>query len=333
MRDALNLLQQLNTYYGSEIKLPQVQAMLGISGDQRSKELVKHIVAKDVAAGVATINNVNSDGLDLRQFNRDVVEYLRLLLLVKTGSVNSLELTAEDIKELKDLAAKASTAQALKAVKRFGQLDLSLDNYSTLPLELALVDSILPDEEKIEYSPKAEPEPTVKKVNPTAMQSPSIAKANPSSAAPKAAVRPVEKKTPETAAPEVRKVINPEPPPKSAPHVDSPLAAGSAIEQLQAQWTKIINESPDGMSKTPAAALLRSARPVSIENDTLVVSVKHQYHKEKMDILENQKTVDKIVSSFLGRPCKVRCVYEHENNHLVKAALNMGAQVIDAEGK
>jgi DNA polymerase-3 subunit gamma/tau len=148
MRDALNVLQQLNTYYGSEINLPQVQAMLGISGDQRSKELVKNIVAKDVAAGVATINNVNSDGLDLRQFNRDIVEYLRLLLLVKTGSGDSLELTADDNKELKELAAKASVTQAIKAVKRFGQLDLSLDNYSTLPLELALVECTLPDEEK-----------------------------------------------------------------------------------------------------------------------------------------------------------------------------------------
>jgi len=141
MRDALNLLQQLYTQYGNDITLPQVQSMLGISGDQRSKELVKHIVARDVAAGVATINNFNSDGLDLRQFNRDVVDYLRLLLLMKTGSTSSLELTADDIKELKELAAKASVNQVLKAVKRFGQLDLSLDNYSTLPLELALVDS------------------------------------------------------------------------------------------------------------------------------------------------------------------------------------------------
>ena len=55
--------------------------------------------------------------------------------------------------------------------------------------------------------------------------------------------------------------------------------------------------------------------------------------KEKMDILENQKTVDKIVSSFMGRQCKVRCVYEHENNHLVKAALKMGAQAIESEEK
>ena len=45
-----------------------------------------------------------------------------------------------------------------------------------------------------------------------------------------------------------------------------------------------------------------------------------------MDNLENQKTAEKIVSSYLGRSCKVRCVYEYENNDLVKAALNMGAQ-------
>ena len=113
----------------------------------------------------------------------------------------------------------------------------------------------------------------------------------------------------------------------------NPLSTGSAIEQLQGQWSRMINEAPEGLGKTPAAALLRSARPLSIENDTLVVSVKHQYHKEKMSILENQKTVDKIISSFMGRPCKVRCVYEHENNHLVKAALKMGARVIDGEEK
>ena len=113
-----------------------------------------------------------------------------------------------------------------------------------------------------------------------------------------------------------------------------PVAAGDVIGQLQVQWTKIINEAPENLRKTPAAALLRSARPVSMENDTLTVSIRHQYHKEKMDAIENQRTADRIVSSFLGRSCRVRCVYEHENNHLVKAALRMGAQVIDnGEGK
>ena len=135
--------------------------------------------------------------------------------------------------------------------------------------------------------------------------------------------------------PAVVKTVNvkTDPAPKATAPVESPLAAGSPIEQLQTQWSRLINESPDGLHKTTAAALLRSARPKEIKEDVLIISVKFPILKDNIEKIENQKTVDKIVSKFLGRPCKVRCIYEHENNHLVKAALNIGAQVIDAEGK
>jgi DNA polymerase-3 subunit gamma/tau len=317
LRDALNLLQQANTFYGNEIELAQVQSLLGISGDKRAKELVKHIVDRDASGGIATIISVNSDGLDLRQFHRDVVDYLRMLLLVKTGSGENIELTAEDTRDLKDLAAKAPLPVIIKAVRRFGQLELSLDNYSTLPLELALVDCALEDTEE-KKAPVREPQPY-----PASRQT---TKAAPPSHQSQTMTPRVEKSDQQTVA---GPAANDKPAPAAPKAETGPTAMGSIIEQLQQQWSKIINESPDGMGKTPAAALLRSARPVSIESDVLVVSVKHQYYKEKMESLDNQKTADKIVSNFLGRSCKVRCVYEHENNHLVKAALNLGAQVIN----
>ncbi|MFC1952459.1 DNA polymerase III subunit gamma/tau, partial [Chloroflexota bacterium] len=56
LRDAENLLEQLTTYYGADVELHQVQSVLGITGDWRTKELVKHIINNDVSAGVATIN-------------------------------------------------------------------------------------------------------------------------------------------------------------------------------------------------------------------------------------------------------------------------------------
>jgi len=322
LRDALNLLQQLNTFYGNELELHHAQAMLGITGDQRSKELVNHIINKDTTAGITTLNNVNNDGLDLRQFHRELVEYLRLLLLVKTGSSDSTELTEDDIKELKELANKATLSQILKTVKRFGQLELSLDNYSTLPLELAIVDSILPDTEvKEEPIRRTEPEPLPRKVPP---------KVSP----------PSEQKTVRT---EDKKTSSPEPPPKStvaekaapqktASPVADPLTEGNPIAQLQSRWSKMINEAPDGMNKTTAAALLRNARPKEIVEDVLVLSFRYPLHKEAVEKLENLRMAEKIVSSFMGRPCKVRCVYEHENNHLVKEAVKTyGARVIDTE--
>ncbi|MEE8598329.1 MAG: DNA polymerase III subunit gamma/tau, partial [Dehalococcoidales bacterium] len=106
LRDAENLLEQLTAHYGSEVELNQVQTLLGITGDRRVRELVKHIVNNDVSAGITTINSVNNDGLDLKQFNRELVEYLRGLLLVKTGSDEAVDLTADDIAELKELAGK-----------------------------------------------------------------------------------------------------------------------------------------------------------------------------------------------------------------------------------
>ncbi|HLB27688.1 MAG TPA: DNA polymerase III subunit gamma/tau, partial [Dehalococcoidales bacterium] len=99
MRDALNLLEQLTTYYGSEPSISQAQTMLGITGDYRTKELVKQIIKKDISAGVATINSVNNDGLDLKQFGRELVEYLRSLLLIKTGSNDAVDLSAEEMSE------------------------------------------------------------------------------------------------------------------------------------------------------------------------------------------------------------------------------------------
>ena len=73
------------TYYGQQIDLGQVQDMLGVTTDSRVRELVGHISAQDVAAGLDTINSLVADGLDLAQFNRGLVEYLRNMLLAKSG--------------------------------------------------------------------------------------------------------------------------------------------------------------------------------------------------------------------------------------------------------
>jgi len=319
LRDAENLLEQLTTYYGQEIGLQQVQAILGITGDQRARELVGHIVAGDAAGGVAAINSVNADGLDLRQFNREVVEYLRQLLLVKTGSEDAVDLTAEDRAELKELAAKTSLAQISRAIKLFGQLELGFDNYSTLPLELALVDCIqLPAQEK-ESPPaqaKSEPPPPVKKVPPA---QPPAAKAEPA-AEPKPAPGPAARPT---AKPGARETVTP------------PAGLGSEIERLRLNWREVMAQAPEEVKRSPAIAILRSAgvKPVEIQGDTVILAFKYPIHKDRMETAENQQVARAIISNFLGRSCQVSCVYEPEDNHLVEAAKKFGAQVTSVEEK
>jgi DNA polymerase-3 subunit gamma/tau len=310
LRDAENLLEQLTTYYGTEVQLRQVQALLGITGDERARELVRHIVNNDVSAGVSTINSVNSDGVDLRQFNREVVEYLRELLLIKTGSEEAVDLTAEDTAELKDLATKTSLAQILKAIKLFGQLEIGFDNYSTLPLELALVDCAQPSVEEKEIpttQPEYQPPPPVKEVSPPKKQP----------AKPKAADIPKAE------------------PPKAENIPTTPPGLHSEIERLRLNWKQVIEQAPESFKRTPAIAILRSAgvKPVTIEDDTVVLAFRYPIHKEKMETAENQQVVTEIISNFLGHPCRVRCVHEPEDNHLVEAAKRIGAQVTSVEEK
>lgn len=140
MRDAENILEQLVNYYGNKIELWQVRELLGITTDFKAKELVRQIMRKDLSGGLATINKVSSEGLDLRAFLREVVEYLRGLLLLKAGSEEAIDATQDEIAEMKMLARDVPLDFIYKATKIFSSL--RIESYSPLPLELALVESI-----------------------------------------------------------------------------------------------------------------------------------------------------------------------------------------------
>ena len=329
LRDAENVLEQLITYYGAEIGIQQAQATLGISGDRRVKEMVKHIIDNDVAAGITTINSVSSEGLDLRPFNRELIEYLRALLLVKTGTSEAIDLPGEDIAELKEIATKASLTQVLKVVKLFGQLESTgFDSYSTLPLELALVDCVLTQEEP--------PRSQAKQTRPKA-QRPADAAAPPhvpvSTEPPAAKTEAAEIPSPPAEQPEAGpKAV--EVPPPSAEIPVAPPEPGSEIEFLKQNWKQIIEKAPADTQKTPAVAFLRSSgKPVAFEDNTVVLAFKFSIHKDNMEKPQNQQVAEKIISSFIGHPCRVRCIFQPEDNHLVEAALKMGAQIIDGEEK
>jgi len=325
LRDAENLLEQLVTFYGTDVSFRQVQELLGITGDTRVKELVRQIMRDDVKTAVKTINSVNADGLDLRNFKRELIEYLRCLLLVKTGSTEAVDVTSEDLKELKEIAEKVTLPKILKVIKLFSQVEVGAENHAVLPFELAIIDSAQ-KEEPAAPPPRAMAETAA--YHPGA-RAPSPAANKPPVAAPRAVspVNPgaafVKKDDPghtETKAP---------PPP--VPDF-SALDAGSVCERLKQDWRGVLEHVPPDVKKNhPVVAILRSSgvTPMSFEKDTLTLSFRYPYLKEKLEEMENQRAAEKIFSHYMGHTCRVLCVLE--NNHLVRAALQLGAEIIDVE--
>jgi DNA polymerase-3 subunit gamma/tau len=341
LRDAENVLEQAVAYYGHKIELQQVQAMLGMSGDLRTRELAKHIVSKDVSAGLNTINKLSDDGIDLRQFNRDLVNYLRDLLLVKSGSGDVVDATSEDIAELKSLADSASLDYLLATVKRFGEADIRLDNYSPLPLELALVESILStDREKQPACPV--PVEAVKPVTakPAAHSRPArTARA----AEEKATAQPDTTPQVTDAAEPKQKLETPDPPVAKETSVKEPVAAGAAddITHIRSHWKEFVKSMRGTGSKGNLDAFLRSScEAVSIENGVLTLGFYAEFHKAYIEDQKYKFLVEKKLRDFFGHPYKIRCILVEPRKEttkkrtetespLIQAALKRGARLID----
>lgn len=345
LRDAENLLQQVVAYYGQEVTLDQVQDMLGVTADSRVREIAGHIAARDVAAGLDTINSLVADGLDLAQFNRGLVEYLRNLLLAKLGAEASIDLAEDDLAEVRQLAGRMALADVVRALKLFGQVDLRSRDYSSLPVELALVESMMPEE-----APGAVvmPAPAARRAEaaslkpappsrPAAAASPPPAgkkeKAMLTEAAPRAGRATEEGPQPAAAAPA------PAPSPASGPHEPGgpPAKVSPELERVRGRWPDFVKTLRGVGSRGSLDAFLRSAcEPEAVEGDTLVLAFYHDFHKDKVEDPSSARMVERKLAEMFGTPSKVRCVLKSrepeprrkvEEIPLVKAALEHGARI------
>ena len=175
LRDGVNLLEQVMDYHGRELTLEAVRSGLGLTGDARSADLARLALKGDLGEGLALIAAVRDDGLDLRQFQREVVSYLRQLLLVQAGAESALSLTKEQAKEMKKLLEGVAREALVQALRTFGQADLRGDPWSSLPLELALAECILT--RGAEQQPRPAPPPPQRQVEPSA-PAPALSKEN-----------------------------------------------------------------------------------------------------------------------------------------------------------
>ncbi|HLC30574.1 MAG TPA: DNA polymerase III subunit gamma/tau, partial [Dehalococcoidia bacterium] len=152
-RDAVNLLEQAEVSYGGRVQLQDVQSLLGITGDTRSMEVVKAVVHHELQQGMAAIQQVREEGVNLAQFGREVASLWRALLLLKAGTLEAVDVAPELLSELRDLAGNVSIETMAHAARSFSQLDFRAEAGSSLPLELALLDTVMPETTQAAVSP------------------------------------------------------------------------------------------------------------------------------------------------------------------------------------
>ena len=139
LRDAENILEQLVTYKGNIVSLEDVRSILGLTPEERAFALVKHILYADTSSALELINAVASDGIDLRIFLNQVIEYLRTIMLIKSKAETFHEHTGELIQELTLLANNVKMSDLIATLQNFGEITIRPENPLPLPIELAIV--------------------------------------------------------------------------------------------------------------------------------------------------------------------------------------------------
>ena len=339
LRDAISLLDQLAST-GERITLEIAQNVLGTVTDQAILELVDAILRKDPQAGLTCLHQALDRGSDARQFARQMVDYLRQLLLIQMGNREEIDATADMLARMSDHAGAFSRSMLLDTLNAFNQAtsDLRAAWQPSLPLELALarvinqpetnsvqLASISPNSRQNDPAPKAEAKPAQKK---TAQAAAELQQNAPlGHLSPPAADR---ESVPESAMPEA----NAAPPPPA--EMGTP-AADIDLSAIQKNWKEI--RSVVRETSRPTEALLNSCKLITVKNGVLILGFTTRLLQSKMNTPENLELTHNAIHHLLGIQVPIMAVVTHgqaaelppdleiDADGLVNAALSLGGKI------
>ena len=342
LRDACNVLEQTVTSHGTRVALATVQELLGLTQDTKALVLARCALTGDAPGGLQLLQDAVTAGTDLRAFHRDLVEYLRAVLLRKGGvEAADLDYPTEVLEEIRALADRTGWPRLLKTVQLFGEVNLRAGEVpGALPLELALVEAASLDQEAARPAPVAREEtPAPARPQPPA-PSPARRASRPAEPPRREAVSPPSP-SPSTIA------ETPPPPapvgPAPAPTAPSPgVGIEGAVTVTEAQWNALCQTLRRVRGqKYVLGSLLLDCREPYIEGESLVLQFKNKANRdrlaEEMDHPPSHHAVQEAVEATLGRRYDLRLTAAEaaapgqSGGHLLRAAMAMGARIIPEE--
>jgi DNA polymerase III subunit gamma/tau len=318
-RDAVNLLDQLATSYGNDLTVEHVLTGLGLIGDERSSRLALLALNSDLAGGLTVIASVRDDGLDLRQFQRELVDELRALLMAKSGLEPPEGATQERVQYLRDAVENVPAASILRALRAFGQADLKADPNSTLPLDIALAEVVLGQD-----GPGSAPNQAFASVQPRGAAPPQMRSA-----------------TSPSGHPELLEEGSVDAKPGTRGELQTPRSRTGSLTQAREHMRPAYDRAR--AAGFQLGALLNSGCDIIEADDSaIVLGFQHSIHVTKASEAQNLQALSEIFSEVMGKTVNIRCVHDpnveawrlrqaSRSSPLVRAAQEMGGRILSSE--
>ena len=358
LRDALSLLDTAIAYGEGRLEADTTAKLLGATAPVTVRAFATAIVGHDTSAALEAIDRAARDGEDLLAFTRDVIELLRLTLVLKAApNAKPADLTHSEGNELRKLGETASLDEILYVLRAFLEADALMREspHPRVELEIATVRSTrrpvpqaLDDvlrrvdeaQREIRQHALATPAPT-----PAAQASlltgsePAAARVDarrPAAAAPSAvapsAVAPAPRpaSAPPPTAPRST-MAAPPPGPPSAPAAPA-SAAPPPTQDLVTAWERVVDEV---MKKKPTlGSLLTQARPSTISDRELTIVLHgNHFHREMLADVANRELVLQAVRRCVAGAERINVVSGSDATGTISAHPAVQAAIAEFQGE
>jgi DNA polymerase III subunit gamma/tau len=330
LRDAISLLDQLSSL-GGTLTLSTTQNVLGTATNQVVIDLVDAILADDAKKGISSIHLALDAGSDPRQLARQVVDYLRTLLLLQMNSTQFSDLN-QDLYQLSSKQARSfSREHLIQTIKFFNTAATEPKSgwHPALLLELAMADALKP-------SMAAQPKESRKPAEGPMINNPAMIKEN----------KPENIEIPVTQTAQVEK-------PNLQPKTDLKLSSADLPGNLNHQNREIeLKDIKDHWREIRAfvkerskhaEALLNSSRLVAVKDNSLYLGFATEVLRSNMNTDRNKELIHQAILQILQADLKLICILitqdlvglppelNLEEDGIVGTALTLGGKIVKQE--
>ena len=140
-RDALGLLDKCSAFEQGNLTLDRVVSVLGMAQDRLLLDLSRRLSKRDAAGCIMLLDRAVQDGRDTGQLFKDIIYYLRDILITKVAPSGIADLSDKKKEALKALASEWEVNTLIRAISLLAEAE-GKAKWSTYPevfLELALV--------------------------------------------------------------------------------------------------------------------------------------------------------------------------------------------------
>lgn len=296
-RDAEGLLGQVLALGGSKITTDQASLVLPRSNVDSVAGLAGALLDKDARAALNRIGKLAEEGVDIKIFTHDLIEFLRRLMVCKiAGNFSQMRDVGED--RAKDLSGKVPIPR-LAGMISFLVEQSRAGGYAQmpqLPLELASARICLGGEEPaVHSSAGGGEEPAASSVSRKTGKKEKEVSVPSAKMKEGGAVSKSKRKKPDIESLEAEKR------PEALVKAEGQLAGKSyecktTLAEVEKQWGQIVRRAKE--VNRSLYGLLQGARPVSLDKGVLTLGFGYKFHQDRLKDRNNKRPIEEILEKI-----------------------------------